>query len=197
MTVQEIEKLKKVDEIMFNLQNSTDPQKALLQAGEFLKGLNLIDDQTNIEGIIQTYTDNLHKQLAKIIQRKAVSFNWTTLEYLRKYADEDGIQVEEHFKEYFKEYALIVLRFNDQLTAWRNEMDGHNYRILAQNLDHERSNIHDFCLMDIKLLDRLANINKQESFVMSQKTNPDRTDFGQAIVKACCEKTCKILASFK
>ncbi len=78
MTVQEIEKLKKVDEIMFNLQNSTDPQKALLQAGEFLKGLNLIDDQTNIEGIIQTYTDNLHKQLAKIIQRKAVSFNWTT-----------------------------------------------------------------------------------------------------------------------
>ncbi|WP_257796795.1 DUF3232 domain-containing protein [Lactobacillus crispatus] len=140
MTVQEIEKLKKVDEIMFNLQNSTDPQKALLQAGEFLKGLNLIDDQTNIEGIIQTYTDNLHKQLAKIIQRKAVSFNWTTLEYLRKYADEDGIQVEEHFKE----YALIVLRFNDQLTAWRNEMDGHNYRILAQNLDHERSNIHDF-----------------------------------------------------
>lgn len=193
MTVQEIEKLKKVDEIMFNLQNSTDPQKALLQAGEFLKGLNLIDDQTNIEGIIQTYTDNLHKQLAKIIQRKAVSFNWTTLEYLRKYADEDGIQVEEHFKE----YALIVLRFNDQLTAWRNEMDGQNYRILAQNLDHERSNIHDFCLMDIKLLDRLANINKQESFVMSQKTNPDRTGFGQAIVKACCEKTCKILASFK
>ena len=193
MTVQEIEKLKKVDEIMFNLQNSTDPQKALLQAGEFLKGLNLIDDQTNIEGIIQTYTDNLHKQLAKIIQRKAVSFNWTTLEYLRKYADEDGIQVEEHFKE----YALIVLRFNDQLTAWRNEMDGQNYRILAQNLDHERSNIHDFCLMDIKLLDRLADINKQESFVTSQKTNPDRTDFGQAIVKACCENTCKILASFK
>ena len=193
MTVQEIEKLKKVDEIMFNLQNSTDPQKALLQAGEFLKGLKLIDDQTNIEGIIQTYTDNLHKQLAKIIQRKAVSYNWTTLEYLRKYADEDGIQVEEHFKE----YALIVLRFNDQLTAWRNEMDGQNYRILAQNLDHERSNIHDFCLMDIKLLDRLANINKQESFVMSQKTNPDRTDFGQAIVKACCENTCKILASLK
>ncbi len=193
MTVQEIEKLKKVDEIMFNLQNSTDPQKALLQAGEFLKGLNLIDDQTNIEGIIQTYTDNLHKQLAKIIQRKAVSFNWTTLEYLRKYADEDGIQVEEHFKE----YALIVLRFNDQLTAWRNEMDGQNYRILAQNLDHERSNIHDFCLMDIKLLDRLADINKQESFVTSQKTNPDRTDFGQAIVKACCENTCKIFASFK
>ncbi|CCI87382.1 DUF3232 domain-containing protein [Lactobacillus gigeriorum] len=86
---------------------------------------------------------------------------------------------------------------NDQLTAWRNEMDGQNYRILAQNLDHERSNIHDFCLMDIKLLDRLADINKQESFVMSQKTNPDRTDFGQAIVKACCENTCKIFASFK
>ena len=72
MTVQEIEEIKKEDEIMFNLQNFTDPQKALLQAGEFLKELNLIEDQTNIEEIIQAYTDNLHKQLAKIIQRKAV-----------------------------------------------------------------------------------------------------------------------------
>ncbi|CCI87589.1 hypothetical protein [Lactobacillus gigeriorum] len=108
MTVQEIEKLKKVDEIMFNLRNSTDPQKALLQAGEFLKELNLIEDQTSIEKIIQAYTDNLHKQLAKIIQRKAVSFNWATLEHLRRYVEEDGIQVEKHFKE----YALIVLRFN-------------------------------------------------------------------------------------
>ena len=92
---------------MFNLQNSTDPQKALLQAGEFLKGLNLIDDQTNIEGIIQTYTDNLHKQLAKIIQRKAVSFNWTTWNICENMPMKDGIQVEEHFKE----YALIVLRY--------------------------------------------------------------------------------------
>lgn len=193
MTVQEIEKLKKVDEIMFNLQNSTDPQKALLQAGEFLKGLNLIDDQTNIEGIIQTYTDNLHKQLAKIIQRKAVSFNWTTLEYLRKYADEDGIQVEEHFKE----YALIVLRFNDQLTAWRNEMDGQDYRILAENLDHHRTNIHNFCLSDIKILNRLAEKKQQVPFAASSKANPDRTDYGQAIVKYCCERVSKIITSYK
>lgn len=193
MTVQEIEKLKKVDEIMFNLQNSTDPQKALLQAGEFLKGLNLIDDQTNIEGIIQTYTDNLHKQLAKIIQRKAVSFNWTTLEYLRKYADEDGIQVEEHFKE----YALIVLRFNDQLTAWRNEMDGQDYRILAENLDHHRTNIHNFCLSDIKILNRLAEKKQQVPFAVSSKENPDRTDYGQAIVKYCCERVSKIITSYK
>lgn len=37
MTTQEIKKLKKVDEIMFNLQDSRDSQKKLLQAGELLK----------------------------------------------------------------------------------------------------------------------------------------------------------------
>src|SRR5699024_12273869 len=42
---QEIKKLKKVDEIMFNLQDSRYSQKKLLQAGELLKKLNLIEDR--------------------------------------------------------------------------------------------------------------------------------------------------------
>lgn len=160
MTTQEIKKLKKVDEIMFNLQDSRDSQKKLLQAGELLKKLNLIDDQTDTDEIIQAYTRNVHEQLDKIIKRETVSFNQATLKYLQKDPNDNELVITPA-KEHFKEYALIVLRFNDQLIAWRNEMDGQDYRILAENLDHHRTNIHNFCLSDIKILNRLAEKKQQ------------------------------------
>ena len=100
-------------------------------------------------------------------------------------------------REHFKEYALIVLRFNDQLAAWRNEMDGQDYRVLAENLDQHRTNIHNFCLSDIKILNRLAEKKQQVPFAASSKANPDRTDYGQAIVKYCCERVSKIITSYK
>ena len=115
MTTQEIKKLKKVDEIMFNLQDSRDSQKKLLQAGELLKKLNLIDDQTDTDEIIQAYTRNVHEQLDKIIKRETVSFNQATLKYLQKDPDDNELVITPA-KEHFKEYALIVLRFNDQIS---------------------------------------------------------------------------------
>ena len=196
MTTQEIEKLKKVDEIMFNLQDSVDPLKKLLQAGKLLKELKLIDNPTDTDEIIQAYTQNVYEQLNKIIERKNVSFNQATLDYLQKDPDNNELVIVPA-REHFKEYALIVLRFNDQLAAWRNEMDGQDYRILAENLDHHRTNIHNFCLSDIKILNRLAEKKQQVPFAVSSKENPDRTDYGQAIVKYCCERVSKIITSYK
>ena len=196
MTTQEIEKLKKVDEIMFNLQDSVDPLKKLLQAGKLLKELKLIDNPTDTDEIIQAYTQNVYEQLNKIIERKNVSFNQATLDYLQKDPDNNE-PVIVPAREYFKEYALIVLRFNDQLAAWRNEMDGQDYRVLAENLDQHRTNIHNFCLSDIKILNRLAEKKQQVPFAVSSKENPDRTDYGQAIVKYCCERVSKIIISYK
>ena len=196
MTTQEIEKLKKVDEIMFNLQDSVDPLKKLLQAGKLLKELKLIDNPTDTDEIIQAYTQNVYEQLNKVIERKNVSFNQATLDYLQKDPDNNE-PVIVPAREHFKEYALIVLRFNDQLAAWRNEMDGQDYRVLAENLDQHRTNIHNFCLSDIKILNRLAEKKQQVPFAASSKANPDRTDYGQAIVKYCCERVSKIITSYK
>ena len=196
MTTQEIEKLKKVDEIMFNLQDSVDPLKKLLQAGKLLKELKLIDNPTDTDEIIQAYTQNVYEQLNKIIERKNVSFNQATLDYLQKDPDNNE-PVIVPAREHFKEYALIVLRFNDQLADWRNEMDGQDYRVLAENLDQHRTNIHNFCLSDIKILNRLAEKKQQVPFAASSKANPDRTDYGQAIVKYCCERVSKIITSYK
>ena len=196
MTTQEIEKLKKVDEIMFNLQDSVDPLKKLLQAGKLLKELKLIDNPTDTDEIIQAYTQNVYEQLNKIIERKNVSFNQATLDYLQKDPDNNELVIVPA-REHFKEYALIVLRFNDQLAAWRNEMDGQDYRVLAENLDQHRTNIHNLCLSDIKILNRLAEKKQQVPFAASSKANPDRTDYGQAIVKYCCERVSKIITSYK
>lgn len=196
MTTQEIEKLKKVDEIMFNLQDSVDPLKKLLQAGKLLKELKLIDNPTDTDEIIQAYTQNVYEQLNKIIERKNVSFNQATLDYLQKDPDNNELVIVPA-REHFKEYALIVLRFNDQLAAWRNEMDDQDYRVLAENLDQHRTNIHNFCLSDIKILNRLAEKKQQVPFAASSKANPDRTDYGQAIVKYCCERVSKIITSYK
>lgn len=196
MTTQEIEKLKKVDEIMFNLQDSVDPLKKLLQAGKLLKELKLIDNPTDTDEIIQAYTQNVYEQLNKIIERKNVSFNQATLDYLQKDPDNNELVIVPA-REHFKEYALIVLRFNDQLSAWRNEMDGQDYRVLAENLDQHRTNIHNLCLSDIKILNRLAEKKQQVPFAASSKANPDRTDYGQAIVKYCCERVSKIITSYK
>ena len=196
MTTQEIEKLKKVDEIMFNLQDSVDPLKKLLQAGKLLKELKLIDNPTDTDEIIQAYTQNVYEQLNKIIERKNVSFNQATLDYLQKDPDNNELVIVPA-REHFKEYAIIVLRFNDQLAAWRNEMDGQDYRVLAENLDQHRTNIHNFCLSDIKILNRLAEKKQQVPFAASSKANPDRTDYGQAIVKYCCERVSKIITSYK
>lgn len=196
MTTQEIEKLKKVDEIMFNLQDSIDPLKKLLQAGKLLKELKLIDNPTDTDEIIQAYTQNVYEQLNKIIERKNVSFNQATLDYLQKDPDNNELVIVPA-REHFKEYALIVLRFNDQLAAWRNEMDGQDYRVLAENLDQHRTNIHNFCLSDIKILNRLAEKKQQVPFAASSKANPDRTGYGQAIVKYCCERVSKIITSYK
>lgn len=196
MTTQEIEKLKKFDEIMFNLQDSVDPLKKLLQAGKLLKELKLIDNPTDTDEIIQAYTQNVYEQLNKIIERKNVSFNQATLDYLQKDPDNNELVIVPA-REHFKEYALIVLRFNDQLAAWRNEMDGQDYRVLAENLDQHRTNIHNFCLSDIKILNRLAEKKQQVPFAVSSKENPDRTDYGQAIVKYCCERVSKIITSYK
>ena len=196
MTTQEIEKLKKVDEIMFNLQDSVDPLKKLLQAGKLLKELKLIDNPTDTDEIIQAYTQNVYEQLNKIIERKNVSFNQATLDYLQKDPDNNE-PVIVPAREYFKEYALIVLRFNDQLAAWRNEMDGQDYRVLAENLDQHRTNIHNFCLSDIKILNRLAEKKQQVPFAASSKANPDRTDYGQAILKFCCENICDFIKAVK
>ena len=196
MTTQEIEKLKKVDEIMFNLQDSVDPLKKLLQAGKLLKELKLIDNPTDTDEIIQAYTQNVYEQLNKIIERKNVSFNQATLDYLQKDPDNNELVIVPA-REHFKEYALIVLRFNDQLAAWRNEMDAQDYRVLAENLDQHRTNIHNFCLSDIKIMNRLAEKAHQAPFSVSSKDDPDRTDYGQAIVKFCCEDVCGVVKSSK
>lgn len=46
-------------------------------------------------------------------------------------------------------------------------------------------------------MNRLAEKAHQAPFSVSSKDDPDRTDYGQAIVKFCCEDVCGVVKSSK
>lgn len=192
MTTKEINKLKKVDRIMFNLEDSSTPKKDILQAGKLLQDLKLIDDPKNAKEVIQAYAENLSAQENKVIRRETVTYNLTTLQQLQEDPDNNELVVQP-CKQDFREYALKVLRFNDQLAALRTEMNGQNYRVKAGQIDRERTDNHNACLSDINMINRLAVSKKLPAFSQTSKSNPDRTDYGQAIVKSCCDHVVQYL----
>ncbi|AZA21941.1 DUF3232 domain-containing protein [Lactobacillus helveticus] len=76
----------------------------------------------------------------------------------------------------FKKYALIVLRFDDQIAAWRSEKSGTDYR--NQHLDQTRTNIHNICLNDIKILNRMAENDGLPAFADTKDRKLTRIDIG-------------------
>lgn len=187
MTTAEIDKLKKADRIMFNLEDSATPEKDIQQAGKLLQDLNLVNDSNNAKEVVQVYVGNLSAQENKVIQRETVTYNLATLQQLQEDPDDNELVVQP-CKRDFREYALKVLRFSDQLAVLRTEMNGQNYRVKAGQIDRERTDNHNACLSDINMINRLAAKQKLPAFSQTSKSNPDRTDYGQAIVKLCCDQ---------
>lgn len=58
-----------------------------------------------------------------------------------------------------------------------------------QHLDQTRTNIHNACLSDIKIINRMAESDGLPAFADTKNRNLTRTDIGQAIVKLGCEET--------
>ena len=187
MTPKEIDKLKKADWIMFNLEDSATPEKDILQVGKLLRDLKLINDPDNCQEVVQKYLENLSAQENKVIQKETVTYNLATLRQLQEDPDDNELVVQP-CKRDFRGYALKVLRFNDHLAALCSEMNGQNYRVKAGQIDRERTDNHNACLSDINMINRLAAKKKLPAFSQTSKSNPDRTDYGQAIVKLCCDQ---------
>ncbi|WP_172987362.1 DUF3232 domain-containing protein [Lactobacillus helveticus] len=78
----------------------------------------------------------------------------------------------------FKKYALIVLHFDDQIATWQNEKSGADYRDAVQHLDQTRTNIHNICLNDIKILNRMAENDGLPAFADTKDRKLTRIDIG-------------------
>lgn len=184
MNSHEIEKIKQVDQIMFNLAESKDFKANLNKAVRLLRQTKLAKNPATEQDLINTYIKDIHKRIPLNV---IVHFNMDVLEYYANSSDNLKKNLARECQTNFKKYALIVLRFDDQIAAWRSEKSGTDYR--NQHLDQTRTNIHNICLNDIKILNRMAENDGLPAFADTKNRNLTRTDIGQAIVKLGCEET--------
>ena len=86
-----------------------------------------------------------------------------------------------HFSQ---QYAQIVLRFDDQLSTWKVEKSADDYRRAFADLDSKRTMIHNNCLHDIKILNRMAE-SAQPALTPFAVITPEmnRTNIGNGILK--------------
>lgn len=119
-----------------------------------------------------------------------IDFNMKTLDHYKNDPDEDIRDLATTCVDDFKKYAGIVLRFDDKMQAVKQEKSGQEYREYASKLDKQRRMIHNNCLNDIEIINRLANNDHLPPFVSydGDKNALNRTDYGNAILKQCYEE---------
>ena len=186
MNSHEIEKIKQVDQIMFNLAESKDFKANLNKAVRLLRQTKLAKNPATEQDLINTYIKDIHKRIPLNV---IVHFNMDVLEYYANSSDNLKKNLAREWQTNFKKYALIVLRFDDQIATWQNEKSGADHRDAVQHLDQTRTNIHNACLSDIKIINRMAESDGLPAFADTKNRNLTRTDIGQAIVKLGCEET--------
>lgn len=192
MNSEEIAKLKKTDQMLFDLNKAKDVQKQVREAGKLLQEAGLLKNEQGLgpKQIIAAYNKNLEKTIDQIVKKKKnpvlITFDMNVPIHFLQSADQMEAGLASDCFRDFKNYAQIVIRFDAQVAAWRKEKSGDDFRQSFAALDSHRTEIHNACLQDIEVLNRLAQTdeeNKRSFFKIEKGENPDRTDFGNAILR--------------
>lgn len=192
MNSEEIAKLKKADQLLFDLNKAKDTEQQVKEAGKLLQEAGLLNDDQDLnpKEIIVAYNRNLQTTIEQITGKKKnpvlITFDMTVPAACLQSADQMEASLASDCFRDFKNYAQIVIRFDAQVAAWRKEKSGDDYRQSFGRLDSRRTEIHNACLQDIEVLNRLAQTdeeNKRSFFKIEKGKIPDRTDFGNAILK--------------
>ncbi|QNQ80204.1 DUF3232 domain-containing protein [Lactobacillus sp. PV034] len=187
--LEKVNKLKEADKIAFNLEQVEDKKLALRQLGQVLNEAGLVQVgaaeaeiitvyQQNVEQRLQDYLKSTHEEADKLVLNEAV------LAHYQK-ADSEDAELVQSYKENLITYSLIVLTFANEVNALRASKNGSEYREAFERLDRHRTNVHDACLFDIKVINQMALQDGVGQFVVTELTKPNRTDYGAAIVKLC------------
>lgn len=192
MTSEEIAKLKQADRLLFDLNKAKDAQQRILKAGKLLQEAGLFSPKQPLDPkqIINFYNQHLWKTIDQIVKKKKnsvlITFDMTWPAQFLQSADEMVASLASDCYRDFKNYAQIVICFDAQVAAWRKEKSGRDYRQSFEALDSKRTSLHNDCLQDIEVLNHLAQAdedNKKSFFKIEKGKNPDRTDFGNAILR--------------
>lgn len=110
-------------------------------------------------------------------------FNMQTLNHYLNSDDEFEKSLAEDVKDDFAKYTKIVLTFDDKMNTWREEKSGEDYRRNVSKLDKDRRLLHDNCLHDIDIINRMAKADGIEPFADFDVNNTNRRDIGDLILE--------------
>ena len=106
-----------------------------------------------------------------------------TLNHYLNSDDEFEKSLAEDVKDDFAKYTKIVLTFDDKMNVWREEKSGEDYRRNVSKLDKDRRLLHDNCLHDIDIINRMAKADGIEPFADFDVKNTNRRDIGDLILE--------------
>lgn len=106
-----------------------------------------------------------------------------TLNHYLNSDDEFEKSLAEDVKDDFAKYTKIVLTFDDKMNTWREETSGEEYRRNVSKLDKDRRLLHDNCLHDIDIINRMAKADGLEPFADFDVNNANRRSIGDLILE--------------
>ena len=106
-----------------------------------------------------------------------------TLNHYLNSDDEFEKSLAEDVKDDFAKYTKIVLTFDDKMNVWREEKSGEDYRRNVSKLDKDRRLLHDNCLHDIDIINRMAKADGLEPFADFDVKNTNRREVGDLILE--------------
>ena len=189
MTSETILNLNRADKLMVTGNQADDPDDQLKIVIKFLNDFGMLNGDVSSAQVVEAYNQNVLTKIRKIIKNSKHSdpipdFNQTTLMNFLKSSDDMEKELAKSCQRDFMEYAQIVLRFDDQLSTWKVEKSADDYRRAFADLDSKRTMIHNNCLHDIKILNRMAE-SAQPSLTPFAVITPEmnRTNIGNGILK--------------
>lgn len=200
-SLERVEKLKRVDEIIFNLKPELPQDKEFSVVGEILIELGMITDN-NKQEIIHAYKTDIGQRLQRYLESTKEEENKVILheDVLQYYealgkGDLEIAEIVQACRQDFIKYSCIVLSFDNQINALRETKQNDEYREAAKFIDHKRTEVHNNCLANLRIINRISKLERKNPFIETSIVSPTRTDYGAAVVKLCYNKMINTLTS--
>ena len=199
--LEKVAKLKVADKIMFNLPANSNREEQISTVGKLLEEIGLLNSISGRKEIVSIYQHNVSQRLEAYLKQTQqeeanLVFNESVLAHYAS-ADQDDAEIVRALYQDFHSYSLIVLSFAKEVNALRAIKKGEEYRLAFGRIDRKRTQIHNDCLADIKLIERLADQDGIGPFVETKSNQPNRTDYWASIVKLCFQEMASELDNFR
>lgn len=122
--------------------------------------------------------------------KKALNFNMDTFNHYLNSSDDLDQETAQSTIKHFKKYYESVMHFDEKINAFKKEHSSDDYRMEVGRLDRQRRDRHNDCLVDINMLNTMAEQDGLKPFLPGSEGR-NRTDIGDAILQQGYEQMVK------